>query len=103
MSRRTEIQEAGKYVGLSAAHWVCYGEGWREVGDYRGRVEEILGDITLNEDEFTECCAAAVKRAAAYIARAYATPGKTLIPEDEKTALMLAGQDIQAILAPYHP
>lgn len=100
MSRHTEIQEAGKYVGLSAAHWACYGEGWREVGDYRGRAEIILGEITLNEDEFTVCCAASVKRAAAYIARTYATPGKTLIPEDERTALLLAGRDIQDILAP---
>ncbi|HVA89586.1 MAG TPA: hypothetical protein VNL71_07060 [Chloroflexota bacterium] len=103
MSRRIEIQEAGKYVGLSAAHWACYGDAWREVGDYRTRADEILSEITLTGAEFNSCPTAAAKRSRQYIHVAYTTVGKTLLPPDEVSANRSAGEDIDAILLPYKP
>lgn len=103
MSRRDRIREAGMFLGLSAARFACYGEGWREAGDYRNRSVEILDEISLNEAEFRLCRETAVDRAERYIRRAYRTPGKRLVPATATDALRLAVEDIDAILKPYRP
>lgn len=103
MSRWNELQEASKYIGLAAGHWACYGESWREVGDYRNRAEEILDGITLNEAEFFDCRRVAANRAERYIHKAFSMPGKTLIPRSEEEALRLAKADIDAMMQQYRP
>ncbi len=103
MSRQDLIREAGTYLGLSAAHWACYGEAWNEVGEYRGRAEEILDALSLNEAEYQGCRDAASRRARQYIRRAYDTPGKTPIPETAEAAIEHAEVDIDVMLEPYRP
>lgn len=101
MSRRDRIREAAKYLGLSAAHWACYGTVWKEVGDYRNRADDILGEMSLNRAECEFCRDVAIRRAERYVRAAYATPGKTHIPRTVEEAIALAVQEIERVLGAY--
>lgn len=103
MSRQDEIKEAGKFLGLAAAHWACYGEAWPEVDDYRDRAYDLLERITFNEHEYQMCNDTAATRAAKYINRTFSIPRKILIPATAQDALQQAYTDVAAMLAPYKP
>ena len=98
MSRKKEIEKAAAFLGLYAAHDVCYGSGWREVGHYWGRASTILGEIRLNDKELEFCRLVALERAMKYIEKAYADPSKTGLPFNKEDAIRMAKESIDNAL-----